>query len=60
MKEYAFFLCYKCKEPYFFGANECGNYEDRFNDNNIESRLCEKCVQLYGQNPLILPQVLDH
>ena len=42
MKEYAFFLCFKCKEPYFFGANECGENEEKLND-DIESRLCQKC-----------------
>eukprot|EP00483_Globobulimina_turgida_P013058 UN13082 len=23
MKIYAFYLCYQCKEPYFYGPNEC-------------------------------------
>ena len=45
MKEYAFFLCFNCKEPYFYGANECGDNEEKLNENNIESRLCSKCYE---------------
>ena len=42
MKQYAFFLCYKCKQPYFFGDNNCGDNEEKLN-NDIQSRLCQKC-----------------
>merc|ERR1712113_188179 len=33
MKLYAFFICYKCKEPYFGGANECEENIDEYEIN---------------------------
>ena len=42
MKLYAFFLCYKCKEPYCFGSNNCGDNEEKY-EGDITRRLCEKC-----------------
>eukprot|EP01083_Nonionella_stella_P073155 197581_1 len=42
MKLYAFFLCFKCKEPYFFGTNQCGD-EEAENNVNKKDRLCSKC-----------------
>eukprot|EP01084_Bolivina_argentea_P167346 290456_1 len=42
MKLYAFFLCYECKNPYFYGAKQCGDNMEEMND-NLTQRKCEKC-----------------
>ena len=42
MKLYAFFLCYNCKEPYYFGSNQCGDDETE-NNTNPSDRRCKKC-----------------
>eukprot|EP01083_Nonionella_stella_P070063 187209_1 len=42
MTLYAFFLCFQCKEPYFFGTNRCGDEESE-NNVNKNDRLCPRC-----------------
>ena len=43
MKLYAFFLCFDCKEPYFYGEKQCGdNAEEHI---SAESRICQKCEE---------------
>jgi len=41
MKLFAFFLCFKCKEPYFYGENQCGDEAQQHT--NAASRLCPVC-----------------
>jgi len=43
MKLYAFFLCFQCKEPFFFGANECGDEAQQHL--NAATRVCLVCEE---------------
>ena len=45
MKIYAFYLCYDCNKPYYFGTNQCADdqKEEENDDKHRELRVCSKC-----------------
>ena len=44
MDKYAYYQCYKCKEPYFGGMAECDQMvNDGYGDFKAEELVCSKC-----------------
>ena len=49
----SYYMCYKCKQPYFAGRRECGDGPNQNNNNpdrpyNPEDCVCGKCSNLSG------------
>jgi len=40
----AFYQCYKCKDPYFGGMNDCENDAMRAADTRVQDLVCGKCA----------------
>lgn len=50
MDRLSYYMCFKCKSPYFGGMRECGNAIDAEREYKPEDLVCGKCVagQLAG------------
>ena len=43
MERLSYYMCFKCKEPYFGGLKECGNVADAEREYKPEELICGKC-----------------
>ena len=51
MKIYSFYICFKCKKPYYGGLNKCDDDDDDDDDDdkhivNPSNRLCNSCIPI--------------